>query len=121
MSLSNTFVQQTDAVAGSVIGALSGAVVAATAPPSEAPWWASWIAAALAGALPVILIRVFSAVAAGRESLARSKRARAAELLADHDAANDREAQRLLDEAAKHEAEAAALRALRGAPPPPKE
>lgn len=82
--------------------------------PAGMPGWLPYLGSLAGPILAWVGARVLIAIATRQRALAVAKRKRAAELLADEDKGNDKQAQQLQDEADAAQATADALDAARG-------
>jgi hypothetical protein len=115
MSIASVVQHQADAVASGLFGsvlALGQATGASPPLPEGAPWWVGYLVSLVVATAPVVVVRILSAWAAGKEADAEGKREMGRELLHDSDPTNDPQAVELFARARKLDAEAAALRAL---------
>jgi hypothetical protein len=89
------------AVVASAAGTITGLgfAVGQLPVPDGVPSWLPVLVSFLTPVISIVGVRLLSAWAASRRSLAESKERRAKQLLADNDKANDAEAHRLQDEA----------------------
>jgi hypothetical protein len=108
------FADHTSAVVASAAGTLTGLgfAVGQIPVPAGVPSWLPVLISFLTPVVSIVGVRLLSAWAASRRSLAEAKDRRAKQLLADNDKANDAEAHRLEDEADALRAQADAADAV---------
>lgn len=107
--------EHTGAMAAGATSTLATLAVATTTPaPAGMPVWLPYLGSLAGPVLAWLGARVLIAIATRQRALAAAKRRRAAELLADSDAGNDKVALQLQDEADAAQATADALDAARG-------